>query len=70
MQNVSFPPPEKIRSEKQAGEKEGGWGEACLPAGREFLPACSAALSAAGGGSDSALLLRQEKQSKTFFNLI
>ena len=23
----------------RAGKKEGGWGEACLPAGREFLPA-------------------------------
>ena len=28
-----------------AGKKEGGWGEACLPAGREFLPALAFAAS-------------------------
>ena len=29
----------------RAGKKEGGWGEACLPAGREFLPALAFAAS-------------------------
>ncbi|OGZ44101.1 MAG: hypothetical protein A2W41_00125 [Candidatus Ryanbacteria bacterium RIFCSPHIGHO2_01_45_13] len=35
--------------------------------GKEFLPACHPA-KRDWGGNGSALLLRQEKQSKTFFN--
>jgi hypothetical protein len=57
----STQPPEKIAGGfQQAGKKE-------VACGKEFLPACHPA-KRDWGGSGSALLLRQEKQSKTFFN--
>ncbi|PIP60739.1 hypothetical protein COX00_01625 [Candidatus Uhrbacteria bacterium CG22_combo_CG10-13_8_21_14_all_47_17] len=45
-----------------------GWTKRKGVEGKEFLPACSPRRRRGRGGSGSALLLRQEKKNKTFFN--
>jgi len=58
------PPPEKFcPSAKQAGKKKRGCG------GNEFLPACSAARSAAVGWEAAAHSASAEGQSRKFFYL-
>src|SRR3990167_9051666 len=49
-------------SPSRGGKKGRGLG------GKNFFPACSPRRGRGWGGSGSALLLRQEKQNKTFFN--